>query len=99
MIEILLTSSVLILALALLRLAGNKVSARLRYALWGLVLVRLLLPAGLIQSPVSVMNAAPALENRIAAVGGGLPDAQPAASMPVAADPVGGGASIAPPST
>lgn len=104
MIEILLTSSVLILALALLRLAGSRVSTRLQYALWALVLVRLLLPAGLIQSPVSVMNVPPVLERRIAPVGSGLPDAPPedpvpAVSAPVVADPVGDDAPIAPPIT
>lgn len=42
MLEILISSSVLILVLALLRLVlRDKVSARLQYALWLLVLVRL----------------------------------------------------------
>ena len=41
--EILLTSSVLILALLLLRLLFRKtISRRVQYALWGLVLLRLL---------------------------------------------------------
>lgn len=43
--EILLTSSVLILALAALRqVLGKHVSKRFQYALWGLVLLRLLIP-------------------------------------------------------
>ena len=41
--EILLTSSVLILAVLLLRLAfRDRISRRAQYALWGLVLLRLL---------------------------------------------------------
>ena len=103
MIEVLLTSSVLILALALLRFFGNRVSARLRYALWALVLVRLLLPAGLIQSPVSVMNAAPTLEMRATRVGPDAPigpsvsEPEPAVSVPAASESVGGGLPDAPP--
>ena len=43
--EILLTSSVLILALLLLRLLFRKtISRRVQYALWGLVALRLLAP-------------------------------------------------------
>lgn len=55
MLEILISSSVLILVLALLRLVlRDKVSARLQYALWLLVLVRLLVPVSFFRSPVSV---------------------------------------------
>jgi beta-lactamase regulating signal transducer with metallopeptidase domain len=57
MIEAVITSSVLIAALILLRvLFAAKISRRLQYALWGLVLLRLCLPFGLPNSPVSVMN-------------------------------------------
>ena len=46
--EILLTSSVLILALLLLRLLFRKtISRRVQYALWGLVALRLLVPVSL----------------------------------------------------
>ncbi len=46
--EILLTSSVLILALLLLRLLFRKtISRRVQYALWGLVALRLLMPVNL----------------------------------------------------
>lgn len=46
--EILLTSSVLILALlALRRVFRRTVSRRVQYALWGLVLLRLLIPVSL----------------------------------------------------
>lgn len=60
MLEILLTSSVLILALAAARrLLRGRIDPRLQYALWLLVALRLLLPGTLVQSPVSVMNAVP----------------------------------------
>ncbi len=59
MIEYLVTSSVLITALICLRAVfRNKISRRLQYALWGLALLRLLLPFPLMKSPLSVMNAA-----------------------------------------
>ena len=55
--EILITSSVLIVIIALLRtLLKGKISLRLQYALWLLVALRLLVPVSLVQSPVSVMN-------------------------------------------
>ena len=51
-------ASVLIVALWLLRLLfAGKISARLRYALWGLVLIRLFVPIT-VSSPVSIMNGA-----------------------------------------
>ena len=59
MLEILISSSVLILVLAILRLVlREKISARLQYALWLLVLVRLLVPVSFFHSPVSVAEAA-----------------------------------------
>lgn len=58
MTEILVTSSVLIVVIALLRLAlRGKISQRVQYALWLLVAVRLLVPVSFVSSPVSVMNA------------------------------------------
>ena len=59
-LEVLVSSSVLILALALLRiLLRGKISPRLQFALWLLVAVRLLVPVSLGQSPASVMNYVP----------------------------------------
>lgn len=56
-----LSSSVLIIAVVLLRrLLGKRVPASLRYGLWLLVLLRLLIPGSVFQSRVSVMNLAPA---------------------------------------
>ena len=65
MLEILISSSVLILVLAGLRLVlRGKISARLQYALWFLVLVRLLVPVSFFHSPVSVAEvAAPVTES------------------------------------
>lgn len=53
------TSSVLIIAIVAIRAAlGKRMSAGLRYALWGLVLIRLLIPGTVFSSPVSVETAA-----------------------------------------
>lgn len=55
--EMLVTSSVLIAAIfGLRRLTMGKISMRLRYGLWLLAAVRLLMPVSLGTSPVSVMN-------------------------------------------
>ncbi len=52
-----LTASVLIVAIILLRrVFGARISARLQYALWLLVAVRLLLPVTMTQSALSVLN-------------------------------------------
>lgn len=60
MIETIISSSVLILAVVALRyLLRSRISSRLQYALWVLVAIRLLLPFSLFESPVSVMNALP----------------------------------------
>ena len=57
--EILLTSSVLILALLILRrVFREKISRRMQYALWGLVLLRLLVPVNLPAADFSVLTAA-----------------------------------------
>lgn len=82
--ELLISSGVLILALAALRATvGRRISARVRYALWGLVLLRLALPFGLPQSRASVMNylpQQPAAVVRQIAPGGAVPE--PGADMP-----------------
>lgn len=60
--EILLTSSVLILALTALRFAlRGRISPRLQYALWLLAALRLLVPVSIGTSPVSVLGAAQAI--------------------------------------
>ncbi len=59
MIEWIISSSVLILVIIALRgLLRGRLSLRLQYALWGIVLLRLLLPFSLFDSGISVMNAA-----------------------------------------
>ena len=66
-LEVLISSSVLILALALLRiLLRGKISPRLQFGLWLLVAVRLLVPVSIGQSAASVMNYVP--EQQMAAV-------------------------------
>ena len=71
MTEVLVSSTVLILALAALRLLlRGRINPRLQYALWLLAALRLLLPVPLVSSPVSVMNAAadvPAAVQRLTA--------------------------------
>ncbi len=58
MIETVITSAVLILAVILVRfIFKEKISHRFQYALWGLVLLRLILPFSLFTSNISVMNA------------------------------------------
>ncbi|NLT15790.1 MAG: M56 family metallopeptidase [Clostridiales bacterium] len=58
MTELIITSSVLILVVIVLRhFLKGKISLRLQYALWALVLLRLLVPVALFESPFSVMNA------------------------------------------
>ena len=59
MTEVLITSSVLIAVIALLRAAlRDRIRPGLQYALWGLVLLRLLVPVSWFESPVSVAEAA-----------------------------------------
>ncbi|MBQ6877797.1 MAG: hypothetical protein IJO22_05290 [Oscillospiraceae bacterium] len=57
MTQWIITSSVLILIIAVLRFVlRGKISLKLQYALWGLVLIRLLLPFSVFESPASVLN-------------------------------------------
>lgn len=68
MLEILISSTVLIIALTALRFfLRGKLNPRLQYALWLLAALRLLLPVSLVRSPVSVMNAVPDVPGRRAA--------------------------------
>lgn len=67
MLEAMLSGSILILAVLLIRaLGGDRLPRRLRYGLWGLVLLRLLLPVSLPESGLSVWNAVPRQETRAA---------------------------------
>ncbi len=60
MIELVITSSVLILAILLLRrMTKGKISMRFRYALWLVVALRLILPVPIMNSAFSVMNLLP----------------------------------------
>ena len=66
--EILLTSSVLILSLLLLRRLFRKtISRRVQYALWGLVALRLLVPVSLPAMEHNVLTAAEPVTERISA--------------------------------
>lgn len=57
MFEMVITSSVLILALMLVRkICWGKISRRLQYSIWILVAVKLLVPTSVFTSPLSVMN-------------------------------------------
>ena len=60
MIQWIITSCLLIAAVLILRkVTQNHISARIRYGLWLLVLIRLLLPFSIGSSPISIMNATP----------------------------------------
>ncbi len=88
MLEWAVTSSVLILAVLLLRQClKGKVSLRLQYGLWALVLLRLLIPVSFGSTAVSVLNAVERAEDRVPApavyyVGGETPDLAPAEPDP-----------------
>jgi len=57
MTQWIISSSLLIAAVLFIRaIAGDKLSARLRYALWGLVLMRLLIPVSIGESALSVQR-------------------------------------------
>ncbi len=57
MLEAAITGSVLVLIILLVRfIAHGKISSRLQYALWGLVLLRLIFPFSLFESSASLMN-------------------------------------------
>ena len=85
MMELLITSSLLILAvLAARALLAGRISRRMQYALWGLVLLRLLLPVSLPQSRASVLNALPDTVQ----VSLARPEEIPAETLPVPVDTV-----------
>ena len=57
MTQWIITSSVLILIITVFRFfLRGKISLKLQYALWGLVLIRLMLPFSVFESPASVLN-------------------------------------------
>lgn len=89
MTEWAITSSVLIAAVLILRLClKGRISLRLQYGLWALVLVRLLIPFSFGSTPVSVLNTvegAP-LTQAVSFVGNDSPDrsiAEPDSSLPL----------------
>lgn len=78
--DVLITSTVLILAVLLIRwLLRKALSRRIQYGLWGLVLLRLLLPFHFSDTGFSVLSAADTLQ---AVVDGGIENAQPAGLDP-----------------
>lgn len=88
MTEILITSSVLILALLGLRkLFRNALSRRVQYALWGLVLVRLLVPVSLPAMDFSVLTAAKPVEQTVTRTIASQPVYVPVARAPLVEHP------------
>lgn len=66
MIEHLITSSVLMLCILLIRmLFGNRMSQRLKYGLWLLVAIKLLVPLPMYEADISIMNVVQFMENQI----------------------------------
>lgn len=66
MIEHLITSTVLMLCILLIRmLFGNRMSQRLKYGLWIFVVVKLLVPLPLYETDFSIMNVVQFVENHI----------------------------------
>lgn len=90
------SSLLILLVVALRRLLRGHIALRVQYALWLLVLLRLLILGSLGPSPVSVANALPA-EVRIDAVlpepGRAASDTPAAENVPVEVVPADGGTS------
>lgn len=85
MTEIILTSSILILLLAVLRrVLGGRIDPRVQYALWLLAAARLLIPGTLFTAPVSVMGAAEDIRISIRET---YPDPSEEPSSPPATEP------------
>ena len=88
MTEVLITSSVLIAALLVLRkLFRNSLSRRVQYALWGLVLVRLLVPVSLPAVDFSVLTAAKPVERTVTRTIAARPVYVPVGRAPLAEHP------------
>ena len=101
MIEVLLTSSVLILALALLRRGlRGRIDPRLQYALWLLVVLRLLIPGSLFPAPLTVSGAlfdweaSRAADDTVPASAADAPAQSPAAGAP--SQPTGADVTVLP---
>ena len=89
MIEWMITSSLLIVTVLLLRrVLRGRISMGLQYALWGLVLLRLLIPGTVASSRVSVMNVLP--QEPAALLSEPVEDQSFMPEDQGAADPVGG---------
>lgn len=95
-----LTASLLIAAVLLLRAVfGKRISARLRYALWALALVRLLVPGQFYTAPVETPQVLleARLEQALPGIPAGAPPNQgPGDGAPVQILPASGGAGTAP---
>ena len=66
MIEHLITSTVLMLCILLIRmLFGNRMSQRLKYGLWLLVAIKLLVPIPMYEADISIMNVVQFVENQL----------------------------------
>ncbi len=88
MTGIILTSSVLILVIALLRqLLRGRIDPRIQYALWLLAALRLLIPGFLFAAPVSVLGATEELQSAITAAFPKEPDNPLSPDAPVSALP------------
>ena len=101
MIEVLLTSSVLILALVLLRRGlRGRIDPRLQYALWLLVVLRLLIPGSLFPAPLTVSGAlsdweaSRAADDTVPASAADPPAQSPAAGAP--SQPTGADVTVLP---
>ena len=101
MIEVLPTSSVLILALALLRRGlRGRIDPRLQYALWLLVVLRLLIPGSLFPAPLTVSGAlsdweaSRAADDTVPASAADPPAQSPAAGAP--SQPTGADVTVLP---
>lgn len=99
MMELIITSSVLILVIVGIRFfLGGRISACIQYALWALVALRLLLPCSLFESPVSVMNLMPkaigVVENNV--LSSALPSQNLSSVLPAEQISVAGGDNLKP---
>ena len=96
MTEILLSSAVLVLALALLRrVLRGRIDPRLQYGLWLLVALRLLIPGTLFPAPVSIAGAAASWSESISAALAPSQDSGADAAVP-GSQTVSGGAVSSP---
>lgn len=86
--EVLLTSTLLICVILLLRrLLRGRISLRLQYALWILVVLRLMVPFNTFQSPASVLNAVDPAPVVQALDSVSIPLARPQVQNPAPAEP------------